>query len=181
MYRRHRAIRPHSLWAPALLALGLTAAPAGAQGTPPAAAGAPATAAAPGINVPPPAWLAGCWELRAGARVTHEQWMASAGGVMLGMSRTVVRDTVREWEHLYLGPRAGGLAYVARPVRQAETAFGATAVNDTMAVFENLAHDFPQRIIYRRRGADSVVARIEGPRNGQLRGLDFPMRRVSCP
>lgn len=126
-------------------------------------------------------WLSGCWELRAGARTTQEQWMAPAGGAMLGMSRTIVRDTVREWEHLFLGPTAGGIAYVARPSRQAETAFPAVALSDSMLVFENLAHDFPQRIIYRRRGTDSLIARIEGPRGGQMRGIDFPFARVACP
>ncbi|MGH2610654.1 MAG: DUF6265 family protein, partial [Tepidiformaceae bacterium] len=29
-------------------------------------------------------WLAGCWELRRGARVTLEMWMPPAGGLMLG-------------------------------------------------------------------------------------------------
>lgn len=126
------------------------------------------------------AWIAGCWELRSGARITHEQWMSPAGGAMLGMSRTTVRDTLREWEHLYLGPVAGGVVYVARPSRQAETAFAAVTLSDTLLLFENPAHDFPQRIIYRPRGTDSLVARIEGMRGGQLRGVDFPMRRVAC-
>lgn len=141
---------------------------------------AQAQASAP-QDVSQAAWLAGCWELRSAARVTHEQWMAPAGGAMLGMSRTTVRDTLREWEHLFLGPVAGGVAYVARPVRQTETAFAAVVLSDSLLLFENAAHDFPQRIIYRRRGVDSLVARIEGTRGGQLRGVDFPMRRIACP
>jgi hypothetical protein len=139
-----------------------------------------AAAAQGGDDVRTAGWLAGCWELRAGARVTTEMWMAPAGGLMLGASRTVVRDTAREHETLSLAVRAGKLTYTATPVRQAETSFAAIHVSDTALVFENLAHDFPQRIIYRKRGADSVVARIEGPRNGQTRGIDFPMRKVSC-
>jgi hypothetical protein len=139
-----------------------------------------AQSSAAALNVSGAGWLAGCWELRAGARVTQEQWMAPLGGAMLGMSRTVVRDTVREWEHLVIGERDGSIAYSAKPSRQAETVFPATQLSDSLLVFENLAHDFPQRILYRRRGADSVIARIEGPRNGQTRGIDFPMRRVAC-
>ena len=146
-------------------------------------AASPLTAQSPAtpLDVNGASWLAGCWELRAGARVTQEQWMAPLGGAMLGMSRTVARDTVREWEHLVIGPRDGSIAYTAKPSRQLETVFPATQLSDSLLVFENLAHDFPQRIMYRRRGADSVVARIEGPRNGQTRGIDFPMRRASCP
>lgn len=106
--------------------------------------------------------------------------MAPAGGAMLGMSRTIVRDTVREWEHLVIRPTANGVAYTARPSRQAETSFAAEQLSDTLLVFANPAHDFPQRILYRRVGSDSLVARIEGPRGGQMRGIDFPMRRVAC-
>lgn len=147
------------------------AAPANAQDRAP-------TNAAPDVRRA--AWIAGCWELRSGARVTHEQWMSPAGGAMLGMSRTTVRDTLREWEHLYLGPATGAVVYVARPSRQAETEFTAVTLSDTLLLFENPAHDFPQRIRYRRLGRDSLVARIEGVRGGQLRGVDFPMRRVAC-
>lgn len=107
--------------------------------------------------------------------------MAPAGGAMLGVSRTIVRDTVREWEHLSISQTAAGLAYVAKPSGQAEATFPVTQMSDTLLVFENPAHDFPQRILYRRRGADSVIARIEGPRGGQVRGIDFPFARVACP
>lgn len=127
------------------------------------------------------AWLAGCWEQAAGARIAHEQWMAPRGGLMLGMSRTVVRDTAREFEHLRIESRGGRVAYVAHPSGQAETVFSATQVTDTILRFENPAHDFPQRIQYRRISRDSIVARIEGSRPQQpVRGIDFPMRRVSC-
>ena len=59
-------------------------------------------------------WMAGCWELKGHTRVIHEQWMAPLGGMMLGMSRTVVRDTAREFEHLRVEMRGGRASYVAR-------------------------------------------------------------------
>jgi uncharacterized protein DUF6265 len=122
-------------------------------------------------------WLAGCWELRTANRVTLEMWMPPAGDLMLGGSRTVVDGVVREYEQLRLHVQAGKLVYTAAPVRQKETDFPATAVSDTMLAFENLAHDFPQRISYRRAGANSIVARIEGPGPN---GIEFYMRRASC-
>lgn len=125
-------------------------------------------------------WLAGCWELRAGARVTEEQWMTPDGGVMLGLNRSVVRDTTREWEFLSIIEREGRLVLTAKPSRQAEASFTSEFVSDTSVLFTNPTHDFPQRIIYRRLGRDSLVARVEGLREGQMRGIDFPMRRVPC-
>jgi hypothetical protein len=53
---------------------------------------------------------------------------------------------------------------------------GGLAVSDSGFTVENPAHDFPQRISYRKRGADSLLARIEGG----TRDIDFPMRRVAC-
>ena len=126
-------------------------------------------------------WMAGCWEQRAGARIGHEQWMTPLGGTMMGMSRTVVRDTTREFEQLRIETvKDGSIRYVAHPSGQAETSFAGITVTDTLVVFENLQHDFPQRIMYRATGADSLGARIEGVRGGTLRGIDFPMQRVRC-
>jgi hypothetical protein len=82
----------------------------------------------------------------------------------------------RQFEHLRLTAEDANLVYTAIPSGQKEASFKSTAATDTLLVFENLEHDFPKRILYRRRGADSIVARIEGGN----RGIDFPMRRVSC-
>ena len=125
-------------------------------------------------------WLSGCWEMRRGTRVTTEMWMPPAGGLMMGASRTVSGGQVRETEQLKLEMQGGRLAYIALPSGQAETRFDATEVSDSGFVVENPVHDFPRKISYRRRGADSLVARIEGPMQGQTRGIDFPMRRISC-
>ncbi|HXV85105.1 MAG TPA: DUF6265 family protein [Gemmatimonadales bacterium] len=125
-------------------------------------------------------WLAGCWELARGARTTVEMWMPPAGGLMLGASRTLVNGSLREYEQLRLRGEGSQLVYTALPSGQAEASFTSTTVTDSGFTVENLAHDFPQRIIYRRRGADSLVARIEGPGPNGPRGIDFPMRRIAC-
>jgi hypothetical protein len=126
-------------------------------------------------------WMAGCWEQSAGARVIEEQWMRPRAGLMLGVSRTVVGDSLREYEQVALFARGGHLVYAATPARQAPAEFVSIAVSDSAVTFENPTHDFPQRVIYRRRGADSLLARVEGMRRGQLRGSDYPYRRVPCP
>ena len=127
------------------------------------------------------AWLAGCWELRTATRVTTEMWMAPSGNVMLGASRTVSGGTTREFEFLRLSVRGDTLVYTAIPSGQQQTDFKSVGSGASPLVFENPAHDFPQRIIYRRSSADSLVARIEGPGpNGSTRGFDIRMRRAAC-
>jgi hypothetical protein len=125
-------------------------------------------------------WLAGCWELRAPNRVTLEMWMPALGDMMLGASRTTVGAMTSEYEQLRLSVNGNRLVYTSIPSRQKEASFPSIEVTDTTLIFENTAHDFPQRIIYRRRGADSIIARIEGPGPNGTRGVNFPMRRSNC-
>jgi hypothetical protein len=128
-------------------------------------------------------WMAGCWRRQtASGSVVEEQWMSPRAGFALGVSRTVRGDSmVVEYEQLRLFQKAGRAVYHAAPSGQTPTEFEAKATTDTMVVFENPAHDFPQRVIYRKRGADSLLARVEGTMNGQARGVDFPYARARCP
>ena len=128
-------------------------------------------------------WMAGCWRQSnpASGRTIDEQWMAPSGRMMLGMSRTVRGDSAIEYEHLQIVERAGRAVFHAELSGQAPADFEARSVSDSAVTFENPAHDFPQRVIYRRRGRDSLIARIEGARNGRTRGVDFPYSRAACP
>lgn len=125
-------------------------------------------------------WLAGCWERTAGTRVVEEQWMRPRAGLMLGAGRTVEGDSVVEFEQVRIVERGGRLVYAAAPSGQPPAEFESIAAPDSAVTFENLGHDFPQRISYRRVGADSLMARIEGLRGGRVRGIDFGYRRASC-
>jgi hypothetical protein len=126
------------------------------------------------------AWLAGCWELRTPTRVVEEYWMRPRAGTMLGMGRTVVRDSMTEHESTLIRMTNGKLAYHANPSGQKPTIFPAIVVNADSVVFEAPEHDFPQRVAYARRGADSLMAWIEGTSNGRTRRIPFPYKRVAC-
>lgn len=127
------------------------------------------------------AWLAGCWERTSGERTVEEVWMAPRGGAMLGMSRTVVSGTLREYEHTRIEERDGLLVFTAMPSGQPTASFTAIELGADRVVFENREHDFPQRVIYARAADGSLAARIEGTLDGVARAIDFPYRRVACP
>ena len=127
-----------------------------------------------------PGWLAGCWELRQGARHGLEMWMPPDGGMMLGASRVTVDGRVREYEQLRLELAGDTLVYTASPSGQVEAAFRSTEVSDRGFTVANPAHDFPQRIGYRRQGTDSLVAWIEGPGKDGVKRIEYPMRRMDC-
>lgn len=127
------------------------------------------------------AWLAGCWERSTPRGSVEEQWMAPRGGCMIGISRSVRADTLFAHEFLLIREQEGRLAYEARPSGQAPATFVASSASDSMVVFANPEHDFPERIGYRRAGPDSLVAWIEGTIDGAVRRIDFSMRRTACP
>lgn len=131
------------------------------------------------------AWLAGCWTQNGREAGSVEQWMPPAGGLMLGMARGVRQGRAVEFEFLQL--RAGDdgrLRYIAQPQGRPPTEFALlsrTAGEQATLVFENRAHNFPQRVSYRRTGADRLLARIEGEISGKPLGVDFEMQRAPCP
>jgi hypothetical protein len=127
-----------------------------------------------------PAWLSGCWEGGSAGRVFEERWSPARAGTMVGMGRTIRGDSTAEVELTILRVRGDTLRYEAHPLQQEPAVFSATRSAPAEVVFENPAHDFPQRISYRAVGADSLYARIEGPMRGSWRGIDFPMARVRC-
>ena len=125
-------------------------------------------------------WLARCWERVSGERTIEEQWMRPRGRSMLGMGRTVRGDSTVEYELMRIVERESDLVFIAQPSGLAQAEFVASVLTDSAVTFANPAHDFPQRVLYRRGTADSLWARIEGVSGGKVRGLHFRYRRVAC-
>jgi hypothetical protein len=100
---------------------------------------------------------------------------------MLGVGRTLRGDSLVEYELVVVRERAGVLSYHAHPSGQASAVFTARTVSDSVVVFEYPAHDFPQRVGYRRVGSDSLLAWIEGSVQGRARRIEFPYARARCP
>jgi len=127
------------------------------------------------------AWLAGCWISTSGDRVVEEHWMPPRGDSMLGMSRSTRRDSLRGHELVVIRSGPEGLVYRAYPSGQASARFPVLEAVPGRVVFEDPEHDFPQRIGYRTRGPDSLLAWIEGSTDAGMRRIEFPYRRASCP
>ena len=125
-------------------------------------------------------WMAGCWERRANNLVVTEQWSFPRAKMMFGAGQTTRGDSTIEYEHTRIFERDGKLVYSAQPSGQSPAEFVADSASGHSVVFSNPAHEFPQRVIYRRLGPDSLLGRIEGQRGGEIRGVDFSYRRVSC-
>lgn len=125
-------------------------------------------------------WLAGCLEMQRGDLVVEEHRMRARGGSMLGMSRTTSAKGLVEYELTLIREQDGVLRYEAHPSGQPIAVFTALLATADSVVFSAPEHDYPQRVGYRRVGADSVVAWIDGTSRGTARRVEFPYRRVAC-
>lgn len=122
-------------------------------------------------------WIAGGWQTPAGGRrQIEEHWTAAAGGLMMGVSRTIAGDKTVEFEYLRIEQRADGIYYVAHPkARCPGTDFKLTRASASEAVFENPQHDFPKRIIYRKT-EDGLTASIDGGEG--TKAMSFPFKKM---
>jgi len=142
----------------------------------------PATTLAQAAPVPsPPPWLSGCWRQEGPTHTIEEVWLSPVGATTVGVSRTMAADTLLLWEVMVIRPVAGELAFEATPRGQPSVVFPVIEFTDSSLVFENLAHDFPQQIRYRRRSNDSLYATISGMVGGRSRTIKFEYGRVACP
>lgn len=126
------------------------------------------------------AWLAGHWSGEADGRRTEEIWMAPAGGVMPGMNRSVQNGARTSFELLRIVEADGKISYLASPGGRPPTSFALKASEQNKVVFENLRNEFPQRIIYVRKGSQ-LTARIEGSVGGKHRSMEWTWQKAGSP
>jgi hypothetical protein len=126
-------------------------------------------------------WLTGCLEMRTGNRIVEEHRMTERAGTMLGMGRTVSARGLGDYELTLIKQDGDRLLFEAHPKDQPPATFTARVATADSVVFEAPEHDFPQRVGYRRVGADSVHAWVEGTMQGTTRRVNFPYARVPCP
>ena len=127
-----------------------------------------------------PKFLSGSWSaVTPDGSAIEEHWMEPKGGVMLGMSRTVSKSGKVAFEFIRIATHEGKLAYLAMPGGRPPTAFPLASMTDSRVVFENPAHDFPQRILYWRDG-ERLCARVEGTIDGKAEGEEWCWNRLTA-
>jgi hypothetical protein len=139
-----------------------------------------ATAPDPTSSVDPLRFLTGCWERRTARGTVEERWSPPKGGMLQGMGRTFLGDSLVEYEFVLIRETGGRVVYEAHPSGQAPNTFPLKTISDTLAEFEDPAHDYPQRVGYRKAGADSLIAWIDGTTPRGPRRVEFPYARISC-
>ena len=130
-----------------------------------------ASTASAEIPLAPPDWMSGYWLSCENGEQIAENWFGAGTGTLLGTNLTQGEQTSFEFLRVTANER-GGISYYSMPNGAPVTEFTMTSNENQRAVFENPAHDFPQRVIYRRDG-NRLRARIEGDINGRLQSQEW--------
>ncbi len=119
-------------------------------------------------------WIVDSWRSVKDEEVSAEKWIKINDSLFEGESTTTVKNEVVFREKLKIENTPGGIFYTADvPHNPGPVRFKLITVNDTMAVFENPEHDFPQKITYINE-TGNLHAFIEGPaKDGKMKKIDF--------
>lgn len=129
-------------------------------------------------NITTMAFLSGCWSGLMGDLDMREQWTETEAGVMLGTTRYFRDGALADFEFAMMLEEDGAVVLWPYPRGNRSPRGFPLVSTDGEYTFENLEHDFPVRIIYRRIGQDRLEPRIEGT-DGE--GPTWSLDRVPCP
>lgn len=124
--------------------------------------------------------LQGTWMMPTAKGLLEETWGKPAGNLQKGSSYRINQSDTTWLEHIELTFAAGVISYTPTTAGQNDgkpVPFVLESLDSGRWLFSNPQHDFPQRILYRFAGPDSIHARIEGMMQGALRSVDFYYQR----
>lgn len=136
----------------------------------------PALAENAGLD--PLSFMAGHWVQKDGREEVQETWLGPRGDTLAGVNLTHRPESRASFEFLRIAMKNGQPVYFASPGGRPPVEFPVKEIAAGSVVFENMAHDFPQRIVYRRIDADTLLARIEGTVQGKTRAQEWRFTRA---
>ena len=117
-------------------------------------------------------WMSGGWVNESARGKVAETWLGPGNGLMVAVNLTTFTSGRKSFEFLRIAETPEGFSYFASPGGRAPVEFKVKEVGDRRVVFENAAHDFPQRILYWRDG-EALVARVEGTIKGEAKHQEW--------
>ncbi|MBV8327208.1 DUF6265 family protein [Chryseobacterium sp.] len=127
-------------------------------------------------------WLLGTWETKTPKGSLYETWIRKnttefqAKSYYLKNKDTILLESVRLLE------KEKKLCYIVKVSGQ-NNELPVSFISDenpdpSHLVFENLQHDFPQVISYKKLSPNALIAEISAMKNGQMKKRTFPMQRL---
>lgn len=125
-------------------------------------------------------WLLGHWEQKLPDGTLIENWEIANDSTFTGQSYFInSKDTVH-FESIKLVQKEEQLIYIATVLGQNNDEpvnFKQTTDAENVFTFENLKHDYPQKIVYKKINDINLIATISGKQLGKESQESYPMRK----
>ncbi|MDR2084495.1 MAG: DUF6265 family protein [Bacteroidales bacterium] len=126
-------------------------------------------------------WLIGTWMFEDGfGGVSYESWEKISNNELKGRSYVLAGNDTVVFENINIKQENNNLFYTAKVTGHNDDmpiTFPLKSITEEKMEFENLQHDFPQMISYRKINNDSLVAEVSGIQNGEISVFELPMRK----
>ncbi|GGF04093.1 DUF6265 family protein [Flavobacterium limi] len=125
-------------------------------------------------------WLIGNWENTSPDGVLTENWKKVNDSTFNAASYFIKGKDTIHFENIVLAQKGEKLTYLATVKGQNDNktvAFPSTSETDTKLIFENLQHDYPQKITYTKGANNTLTAEISGKLNGKQTTERFIMKK----
>lgn len=126
-------------------------------------------------------WLLGEWEKKDSLGTLKEIWTSEDDSTFIGKSYYIQneKDTLHD-EQIELMQDGEHLIYTATVKGENNDTpiqFQMTKDEDSLLVFENPKHDYPQKIQYKLLKNGSIIATISGKQNKKISSESYPMTK----
>lgn len=127
-------------------------------------------------------WLLGEWEKNDSLGVLKEIWTTLDDSTYKAKSYYIInkKDTVHN-ETIELMQEGEFLIYRAKVMGQNNNQsipFQLIKDSDSLLVFENKKHEYPQKIEYQLQKNNVLTAKISGKHNGKTSSESYPMKKI---
>ncbi|HRE41308.1 MAG TPA: DUF6265 family protein [Ignavibacteria bacterium] len=126
-------------------------------------------------------FLIGKWVLETKKGFVYEEWEKVSDTLFKGKSYNLSDDIITPLESIELVKIDNDYFYIPTVINQNEgkpIKFRLVSSDKDIFVFENLEHDFPQRIIYQKSDGLTLYARIEGYNGDFSKGSEFRYKKA---
>ena len=123
-------------------------------------------------------FLLGKWETDFGKFKYYEEW-EKENDKLIGQGYRIKEGKRFDGEKLVLINIYGYISYIATVDKQQPVLFALVESISNKYVFENIEHDFPQRVIYNFINENSIKVFVEGEMNGNIERDEYNLTRIN--
>ncbi|MCF6132021.1 DUF6265 family protein [Flavobacterium wongokense] len=123
-------------------------------------------------------WVIGSWEQKLPDGIVSEIWTKENDSTFTGRSFFIKEKDTIHLENIVLTQKGDNLLYIPTVNGQNNnepTTFTMTSDAENAFSFENPAHDYPQKITYKRVNETNLLATISGKQQGKQSQESYPM------